>query len=136
MVKVRPAQPKHPIAAVSALVVQGGRLLLAERGRGPATGTFAPPGGKIEPGEHPRSALARELAEESSLAVLAIRLMALVEVHSDGDYLLYVFCCQLASAAVPIAHDDAVSLRWVAREALGEVPLAPGVRSLLEGVAW
>jgi len=134
--KARSASPHRPIPAVSALVVRGRRLLLAERGRGSAAGTFAPPGGKIEPGEHPRSALRRELAEETGLAVLAVQLTALVEVHSDGDYLLYVFLCQLASAASPTARDDAVSLRWVAREALGQMALAPGVRTLLERMRW
>jgi len=136
VVDCSPATPAHPIAAVSALVIRGGRALLAERGRGPYAGTFAPPGGKIERGEHPRSALRRELAEETGLAVAAIRLMALVEVHSDGNYLLYVFLCQLLGASTATARDDAASLRWVARDALSEVPLAPGVAPLLERLWW
>lgn len=126
----------HPIPAVSALIVRDRRLLLAERGTGPYAGTFAPPGGKIEPGEHPRVALAREIREETGLDVLASRLIGLVEVHSDGSYLLYVFLCQLCVDAHPVANDDAISLRWVAAAQLGSVALAPGVRSLLERCRW
>src|SRR5258708_25237718 len=49
---------------VAAVIERKGRILICQRkgGRHPLKWEF--PGGKIEPGEEPRSALARELVEE------------------------------------------------------------------------
>jgi len=53
------------ISVVAALIQQNGRLLICQRRR---TGSFAFqwefPGGKLQPGESPADALARELTEE------------------------------------------------------------------------
>lgn len=51
-----------------------GRVLIAERlGDGPFKGLWEFPGGKIADGEAPDAALARELAEEIDVRVLATR---------------------------------------------------------------
>lgn len=44
-------------------------VLAARRSRGALAGGWELPGGKVEPGEHPDEALARELREELALAV-------------------------------------------------------------------
>jgi 8-oxo-dGTP diphosphatase len=58
-----------PVAA-AVIVAPDGRVLLAQRPPGKAyAGYWEFPGGKIEPGESPRQALARELHEELGIAV-------------------------------------------------------------------
>src|SRR5882672_9870343 len=58
------------IVAAAALVRGDGRLLLAQRPEGkPMAGLWEFPGGKVEAGESPQSALARELREELSIEV-------------------------------------------------------------------
>ncbi len=62
----------EPLVQVAAAILQraDGRVLLAQRPPGKAyAGYWEFPGGKLEPGESPRAALDRELAEELGLAV-------------------------------------------------------------------
>ncbi|MBI4481169.1 MAG: (deoxy)nucleoside triphosphate pyrophosphohydrolase [Acidobacteria bacterium] len=54
-----------PIRVVAALLWRAGRLLICQRKDTDAfPGQWEFPGGKLEPGEMPRAALARELVEE------------------------------------------------------------------------
>jgi 8-oxo-dGTP diphosphatase len=57
-----------PVLVVAAVIERDGRLLICQRSahdRYPLKWEF--PGGKVEPGEDPRAALARELEEELAL---------------------------------------------------------------------
>ena len=63
-----PASPDE-IAAVSVAVTRAGKALLVRRGRAPAKGLYAFPGGKVEPGETLEQAARRELMEETGLNV-------------------------------------------------------------------
>ena len=57
------------IAAVGAIAVRDGALLLIRRGHAPSRGRWSLPGGRVEPGETPQQALVREMAEETGLTV-------------------------------------------------------------------
>ena len=59
-----------PIHVVAGIVVESGRVLLAQRSRHrsfPLLWEF--PGGKVEPGEQPEAALVREFREELGIEV-------------------------------------------------------------------
>jgi 8-oxo-dGTP diphosphatase len=64
------AAPEPVIVVAAAIIRQAGRILLVQR---PATaalgGLWEFPGGKLEPGETPEAALARELVEELDITV-------------------------------------------------------------------
>ena len=65
---VHPGSPVHVVAGV--LSDARGRILLARReGARELAGLWEFPGGKVEPGETPRQALARELREEIGIEV-------------------------------------------------------------------
>ncbi|MEZ6017338.1 MAG: NUDIX domain-containing protein [Planctomycetota bacterium] len=65
-----PAVPAGALHVTAALVLRGRRTLIARRVRPDALrGLWEFPGGKVEPGEAPEAALARELQEELGLAV-------------------------------------------------------------------
>src|SRR5690554_4384163 len=72
------------IHAVSIVAVENGRFLLVRRGRAPAIGQYAFPGGRVEPGETGEEAAARELLEETNLC--ANTLTALDEMILEADH--------------------------------------------------
>src|SRR5690606_33833695 len=56
---------KKQINVVGAVIVEDGRVLCVQRGPdGSLPGMWEFPGGKVEPGESPEDALAREIREE------------------------------------------------------------------------
>lgn len=56
-----------PYVGTSAIVVRGGAVLLGKRKGAHGAGEWSFPGGKVDPGEAPENAAARELAEETGL---------------------------------------------------------------------
>src|SRR3974390_1710373 len=57
----------YPRAGVSVVVLQGGDVLLVQRGKGAYRGFWSLPGGAIELGETAEAAARRELMEETGL---------------------------------------------------------------------
>lgn len=58
---------RGPLLGASAIVIRNGKVLLGRRRGAHGAGTFAFPGGKVDPGEHPADAVRRELLEETGL---------------------------------------------------------------------
>jgi 8-oxo-dGTP diphosphatase len=70
---------------VGAAIVEDGRVFLARRGPGMSMpGKWEFPGGKVEPGEEPRAALAREVAEELGVEIEVLDLLGRGESVHDG----------------------------------------------------
>ncbi len=85
-----------------------GRLLLIQRGNEPGRGLWSLPGGRVEPGESDEAAVAREVAEETGLAVTVGQLAGRVVRgrYDIGDYFATVVGGELAAAT------DALDARW------------------------
>ncbi|GGO09060.1 DNA mismatch repair protein MutT [Microbispora rosea subsp. aerata] len=108
---------------VGAAIVEGGRLLAAQRAAPPALrGGWEFPGGKVDPGEDERAALVRECVEE-----LGVRIVLGDRVGGDwplqDGYVMRVWLATLAEGVPrPIEH---LALRWLSPHELYDVPWLP-----------
>lgn len=113
------------IDVVGAVIVRDQLVLCARRGdHGSSAGLWEFPGGKIEPGESPRSALEREINEELLCEVtVGDRVTTTSHPYPFGTVNLTTFYCQLTDGEPRLTEHSEV--RWVAPEALMTLEWAP-----------
>jgi ADP-ribose pyrophosphatase YjhB (NUDIX family) len=135
--------PVAEIPCVGGLVVDGtGRLLMVRRAQEPARGTWSVPGGRVEPGESDEAAAAREVWEETGLAVHVGRLAGTVRRTAPGGgvYLIRDYLCEAVPGAdldAVRAGDDAADVGWFSPRQARGVPTAPGLlAALAEWGVW
>ena len=102
------------LTVVAAVTERDGKIMICQRRPEVHNGLkWEFPGGKIEPGESPEAALARELREELAIEVRVGRIR---------DALLLFYGCALVSGAPRAVDCNAVA--WVTPEALGTYDFA------------
>ncbi|MBB4212068.1 8-oxo-dGTP diphosphatase [Rhodothalassium salexigens DSM 2132] len=121
------------LVAAAALVDADGRVLIAERPQGKAmAGLWEFPGGKVEPGEIPEAALARELAEELGIEVAPACFTPLsFASHSYDDFhlLMPLYLAYRWEGAVRALHH--ADLAWARPRDLARYPMPPADAPLL-----
>jgi 8-oxo-dGTP diphosphatase len=114
--------PDRPIVAVGAVILDGDRVLLVQRGQEPLKGQWSLPGGGVEVGETLEAALQREVREETALDVEVGEVVEVLDsIRRDGDgraeyhYVIIDYACRIRSGSpVAAAHGtDADAVRWV-----------------------
>ncbi|PKO23597.1 MAG: NUDIX hydrolase [Chloroflexi bacterium HGW-Chloroflexi-1] len=130
--------PTRPLAGVGAVVWDGARLLLEQRGQEPARGLWAVPGGLIELGETAEDAVRREVREECGIDVTVGPLLGLFEpVQRDPDdriryhYVVIDFLAYYRSGTLRVG-DDAADVRWVAPADLAQYEMLPATRAMID----
>ncbi|HEY0869112.1 MAG TPA: NUDIX domain-containing protein [Acidothermaceae bacterium] len=123
------------VAAVGAIAIRDGALLLIRRGHAPSRGRWSLPGGRVEPGETSQEALVREVAEETGLVVEVGRLVGEVVRPGPGGVTYRIRDFEVTpTGGVPVAGDDATEVAWVAIEHLASYQLSAGLLRTLR--AW
>lgn len=121
---------------VAALIVQDGRILIAQRPEGKArAGQWEFPGGKAEPGEEPAAALAREIREELGAEVeVGPRWETLTHVYPDLSVTVHFHPCRLKEGS-RVTRLEHARLEWVAPAELERFELVEADRALLPRIA-
>lgn len=122
-----PAEPRMP----------GVRFFATQRGYGDYKDGWEFPGGKMEPGETPQQALARELKEELAIDVSVGEFICTVDYDYPAFHLtMHCFYCAIAGGKTPelLEHEAA---RWLNRAELHSVDWLPAdievVKALVKG---
>ena len=127
------AKTRIVLVSAVALVDADGRVLLAQRPAGkPMAGLWEFPGGKVDPGETPETALIRELAEELGIDVTASCLAPFTFAsHSYPDFhlLMPLYVCRKWSG-IPAAREGQ-RFAWVRPARLGDYPMPPADKPLV-----
>ena len=113
--------------AAAALIDDEGRVLLAQRPPGKTmAGLWEFPGGKIEPGERPDGALARELAEELALhvALADFEPLSIASHHYDDFHLLMPLLMCRRWGGEPLAREGQ-TLAWATPATLAAYDMPP-----------
>jgi 8-oxo-dGTP diphosphatase len=114
------------IPVVCALIERDGLVLVAQRPAHkhlPLKWEF--PGGKVEPGETPESAIIREIKEELACDIELRRALPTFP-HDYGPVtiLMIPFVCRLTAKSAEPQLSEHVALQWVKPEALAALDLA------------
>ncbi len=120
---------------VAALCRDGdGRILLTQRRADqPMPLLWEFPGGKVEPGEAPVEALAREIREELGCGSQIGRIDDVVfHRYDDFDLYMLVYACALVGEPRPV---EVAQLRWVPPRELVGFEVLPAAVALVERLA-
>ena len=121
------------LVAAAALLDADGRVLLARRPTGkPMAGLWEFPGGKVDAGETPETALIRELAEELAIDVAASCLAPFTfasHTYPGFHLLMPLYVCRKWSG-IPMAREGQ-ELAWVWPARLADYPMPPADKPLV-----
>jgi 8-oxo-dGTP diphosphatase len=126
------SEPRKRLLVVAGLVVRDGRVLITQRRADQALPLqWELPGGKVEPGESPVAALARELAEEIGVTVEVGRIWdVLFHPYPTFDLVMLVYACSNV-VGEPRAIEVA-DVAWVAPGDLAAWDILPADRPLID----
>ena len=122
------------IEVVAAIIIKEGKVFATQRGYGDWKGWWEFPGGKIEPGEEPRSALVREIKEELDADISVGDLLETVEWDYPSFHLtMHCYICLLNSESMHLNEHEASA--WLTKETLNSVQWLPADLALLDKIS-
>jgi 8-oxo-dGTP diphosphatase len=130
--------PPRPVLGVGAVILDGERVLLVERGNEPLAGCWSLPGGVVEAGERLEDALVREVFEETGLrvkteiiATVFERIIPDAAGRCEYHYVLIDFYCAILGGELR-AGDDSRRVGWFEIDLLASLTMTDGTREVIE----
>ena len=121
------AQTRLVLVAACALIDADGRVLIAQRPAGKSmAGLWEFPGGKVDAGESPETALIRELREELSIAVQEACLAPFTfasHAYPDFHLLMPLYLCRRWEGTPAAVEHRA--LKWLKPQSLRDYAMPP-----------
>jgi 8-oxo-dGTP diphosphatase len=129
--------PDWPRVGVGAVILEGDRVLLIQRGGGTLPGKWSVPGGLVELGETTREAVCREIGEECGLEIELVDVCGVLDrVVRDGDgrvryHWVLVDFLAVARGGTLCAGDDAADARWVTLDEVAKYDTTDGLMDMI-----
>ena len=121
------------IRVVAAVIRDGDKIFATARGYGEYKGWWEFPGGKIEAGETPQQALAREIREELDTEIRVEELIDTIE-YDYPMFHLSMDCFWADVVAGRLVLKEAEAARWLTKKTLETVPWLPADAFLIERI--
>ena len=120
----------NSINVVAAVIRDGGRIFATQRGYGEYKDGWEFPGGKVEPGETPQQALAREIREELETEIVVGDLLTTIEYDYPAFHLsMRCFWCTITEGRPVLKEHEAA--RWLDAGQLDSVAWLPADRAII-----
>ena len=130
--------PDYPRVGVGAVILDGDRVLLIQRGGVTLPGKWSIPGGLVELGETTREAVCREIGEECGLEIDLVDVCGVLDrVVRDPDgrvryHWVLVDFLAVARGGTLCAGDDAADARWVRIGEVEQYDTTDGLMDMIE----
>ena len=112
------------VKVVAAIIINNGKVFATQRGYGEFKDGWEFPGGKIEAGESPEQALAREIKEESDTDIRVGDLIDTIEYDYSNFHLsMDCFWCDIVKGGLELKEHEAA--KWLTKENLYSVEWLP-----------
>lgn len=121
------------IKVVAAVIKDGDKIFATQRGYGEFKDGWEFPGGKVEPGETPEAALAREIREELDTEIEVGRKIDCVEYDYPTFHLsMDCFWAEVISGNLILKEHEAA--KWLTKNELNSVDWLPADQGLVEKI--
>ena len=118
------------IEVVAAIIIKDNQVFATQRGYGQWQGWWEFPGGKIETGETPEAALAREIREELNAEITVGSFLQTIEWDYPAFHLtMHCYLCTLLSASLNLNEHQAAA--WLTPQTLITVKWLPADEGLI-----